>query len=419
MKNKNIYLVLAGLLVTSNLYSLSLSEIEGEVTKEEKPALIKKSFKYSFFNTDEKTRRSFLSIQKHILEGDYKTAKEKGVEFYNRANSLNEDNELNKQLANIALGNVYKAMGEVYKWKYMHLSALDYFIKLGKDKNNILNHNDYTFGMYELSDILLETKPIDQVKEMFIKINLNVRENKFKYPQKLFNISVMKFNLINAKIEYKRHNKEGMLNYFSRAEDSLKKVYTYYSLNEAHLIFDRAQWRYELTGKTDRALEDLKQAFIISKKILNKMNLSDRSVFLGDIYFSIGNILSSGTKQEEALDYLKKAREIFINTNSNTKELNAIFQIINSYKILNKNKLSEEYIKLAKEKSKKYFGDKSVEYADSLIAEADLINTVGDYREALKIMEKAKLIYIDKFGLYSREVKMLNSTLNYIKLKED
>ena len=376
--------------------------------------LYKKDFKYPYFNVSEEDRNTYKKINSIILSGDYERAKKIATRFYNNKHSYDNKNKIAEQLSNIALGNVYEANGDIYKWKYMHLESLKFF--LSKEKNN-LAFSDYMFGILELQDILIFTEKKERVQNILNILKGEIMEDKSVFTKESMNLALMNIELVNAKMAYKLHFKDAALMHLAKSENKLKKIYTYYSLNEAHLLLLKANIIYDLSGDNSKTLQVLKEAYIVSKKLIKKEGLLDKSAFLADIYYFIGNILSSGTKQKESVDYLIKARDIYKKTKLNNKLLNTEFQLINTYKLLKKLDLASTEIKFSLKLAKNTFGLESIEYADVLIAKADTFNSNGDYTESLNLMKEAKRIYTLKYGKYSKEVKMLNSTLNYINLQ--
>jgi len=416
MKNKIITLSLAAAI---SLNALTLDEMNQEFKKNEikteKKSLYKKKFQYKYFaNVSKETMDLYIETKKLLLIGDLPNAKKIAMKLFNKTNSLSNTNEDEKQLANIALGYVYEEYGEKYKWKFIHLSALSYYDKLSNKVESI-------YGILELKDILIEKNKdnLQQLKESMLKINSFLGENKDNFEEKNYIYLKMKLNSIMAEIEFRQNNLKGAVTWLEKEDSELKRLYTYYSLNEARLIYRRAFYTFNLTGETDKTLNELKTSYYISKKILDNMNMSERSVFLADTYLFMGKILSSGTKQEESLDYFKEAIKIYKYNGLKEKEVEARFQLINTYKIMGQmnkaEKDTDQIIKIIKD----YFGDNSPSYADAIISKADIINSNGKYKKAMKLMEEAKKIYVDNFGKYSKEVKMINSTINYIKSQSD
>jgi len=381
----------------------------------DKVSLEKKIFTYDYFNISEKSRKLYKLFNENILEGDYISAEKNAKKLFVNVNTLENENHVETELANIALGRIYLLTGQRYKWKYMHLEALDFFMK-NKRKIGI---NDYIFGMLDLNDILIDKVGPFKARQVVLDIETMLKDNIDKFTKKDQYYIYMKANENLAQINFVDKKLKNSLYSLSVQDKYLKRIYTYYSLYESHLLFNKAKYIYDLDSDTDKTLDILNESMKISEKILNDKHVLNKSVFFADINYFIGTILSSGTKQDKANKYLKVAIDIYKKTNSHKKEVDSIFQLINSYKIMNQLKLASEEIDKLKKIVVDYFGKKSIEYADTLISEADILNTNENYKEALSKMNKAKEIYIFKFGSYSKEVKMLNSTLNYIKSQEN
>jgi len=397
------------------MFGNGLLNAKTNLDTENKVSLEKKDVIYKYFNISDKSRNLYKLFKQNVLAGDYSQARKNAKKLFVNVNTLNNKNQIEVELANMALGEIDYLTDQKYKWRYMHLEAVNYFLSNKKS----IGINDFVFGMIELNDILIEKFGVMKARQVILDINSIVKDNFNNFSEKDKQYIQIKTNENMAEINFKEKKLRQALYSLSVANKYTKRLYTYSSLQESHLLFKKAFYIYNLNFDTDLSLNILKSALKIADKILKEKNLDKNSVFLADINNFIGRILSSGTKQEEANLYLKRAISIYKNTNSHMKEVKTTFQLINSYKIINQLKLAEDYVKRLQNTVAEYFGKDSIEYADTLISEADILNTSENFKEAIAKMNEAKSIYIKKYGSYSKEVRMLNSTLNYIKSQQD
>ena len=412
--------IILSLAAVAALSALTIQEFELEVTEEETVSFEKKNVIYKRFNISPERLEEYTVIKEALINGDYISAKEKALRFFNKVNTINDGGGNERALGNILIGDVYLMEGEHYRWKYTHMSALNYFDRALEEK--IIEESDWLFAMIEMPEILKETS---ESSEIFLKkiqdINSLFRENRSYYNERDRLYAEMKIHELFA-LGYEFRNMESRaIESLEKAGEICTKLYTYYSVEEARVLFKQAKLKGRLAYDSGEILNLYQEAFKVSKKILEKKELADTSVFLADIYFEIGNLLSQGSKQKDSIPYLDRAEKIYHAAGDTHKEIQTIFQKINSYKIMDRLEFSsievEKIKKIVAEKVE--HGVKSSEYADALAAEADILNTMGKYSEAITIMKQVKAIYANIYGEYSKEVKMVNSSLVYMGLKSE
>lgn len=413
---KTIITILSLLFLSTSVNALDF-EIINKDKKEEinQFNLFKKSDKVPYFTIDNNSRLEFQKINNTLLKGDIKTAKKLATKFYNRTNVMSFNNEIVKYLSTIALGNTYLKMGEEIKWKYMQLPLLDEILKKKEQKLGI----NYMFLILELGDIIIKTKDKDRA---FIIINgafKQLKQKKLNLDREIYLESNYKFNKLIFQIYGKNAKFKKMEKAWKQSEINIKSKYTYYSLQEANILFLKAKIYIDIAGDIEKAFDPLKNAFLISEQILKKENLDKESILLADIYYYLGLVYSSGTKQKEAIEYFKKAELIYIKSNLKGMQLNCKTKISISFKLLKKYTSALEVNKAQKKLALETYGEISEEYATALIVESDIYNTMEEKEKAIKLILKAKNIYSKKYGKYSKEVKIINSSLNYIQLQEE
>jgi len=413
--NLKVGIFLSALLITSSVNALNLDLLEDE-PKEKKVKLNKKTYKVKYFSVNENVRKRYFKINNLVLEGDYLTAKEEATKFYNDVNDITNENNMDKYVASIALGNVYRVRGEVYKWKYMQISTLEFFLR-GKQAIHRLKIDDYVFGLLDLGDIMIQKLGPDGTLSKMKELKSYILTYRDIFPPSLLKEAFMKLEIIRAKAYFKKKSLKYIMMSLNEASRKLGDLYTSYSLENAHLLYLKSLSYYEFSKKQEIVFVNLKSSFKIAKKILKKRGKLDKSVFIADLYYFMGNILSQGTKQSDCVDYFLKAKEIYIKNKMYDNVLETEYQLINVYKFLKERSNSKKEIDFALSFAREYFGEYSPEYANILISKADTLNESRDYKKALEIINKAKDIYIEKFGKYSKEVKLLDSTIDYIKLK--
>jgi len=400
-----------------SIFALEFDSIENTETLE-KVNFFKEKTEVKNFLVAPRYIKMFNNINSELKLGDIKHAEKLAIEFYNETNVLSFKDNIVKNMANIALGNVYYTKGEKIKWKYMHLPTLEYVLK--QDTNNL--GSNYFFFIINLTPIILETK---NKKETLELIKYTSRQlTKFREHFNKKTLEYLYYSLKHMQYDYTikfsrklRKEKEA----FEEADKRLKRLYTYMSIEEARILFSRAKFYLNIIGDSELAFKPLKESYNITKTILEKKNpeLLNNSVLLGNIYFELGKLFSTGTKLNKSIEYYNKSEQIFKNVEIYSKALDCKAKKAIVFKILKQFTKALEENKNQLELAKKEFGIDSEEYSVALVVKSDILSTMDKNEEALKYMEEAKDILIKKYGKFSKEVKIINSSLNFIKLQKE
>jgi len=414
--NKLKYILLGLFIMSTNILALEFDSVE-EKDDLEKVVFFKTQDKITNFKVNKSALHDFKEVNKLLDIGNIIEAEKIATKFYYKTNVVSFKNKTVKHMANISLGRVFLEKGERIKWKYMQLQTLNYVLDSKMKKLG----TDYFFFLTELGPLILEVKTKKQSLELIKSIKKDIMKFRKSFSNKTIEKLFYKIDYLRYLYVVKYSRSENLENEkFKTADKRLKSLYTYSSIQEAKILFEKAKFYLNKIGDSEKAFKPLKNSYQITKKIIDKeMTNSESSIFLADIYFSLGKLYSTGTKLNKSIEYYNKAEQIYVKTNNFGKALDCKTKEAIVFKILKKFKKALEVNTLQLKMAEDKFNKESEEYAIALVVRGDILSTVDKNEEALKLMEQAKEILSNKYGKFSKEVKIINSSLNFIRLQKE
>lgn len=382
------------LILSINLFALSIDQ---NITKVE--PLFDKMVKINYFEGNQEDIGTYFSIIGLINAAQYSEAKEVALKFYAEKNSVvNENDILSRYLSVIGLSKYYISQKEFKKSELLEEQLFKNILSMEMTPNKffLLLEMERAFATSELNEpMLLEL-------ERFYFLNKNRMVNAPLYISKFYRLKYL----------FYKSNPKLVKGLKSKIIDVLNEKMVIYNKNELILI-EAISYMNGLKKEEARKLL-IKLYFDVKKE---NSNLTSNLLF-ADILFNLGKVFYRESQEKESLEYFNQARDIYFKAGILKEYLNVGIDIIFAKKVLQSPNLKEEIEKL-KFLAAETFGKSSEEYANVLIVEAELNYGNGEYKKAILILNEAREIYIKLFGSYSKELKILDSSIRYIQIETE
>lgn len=382
------------LFLSVNLLALS---IDRNITKVE--PLFNEMIKINYFEGNQEDIGTYFSIIGLIEAAQYSEAKEIALKFYADKNSIvNENDIISRYLSIIGLSKYYISQREYKKSELLEEQVFKNILNMEMSPNKyfLLLEMERSFAASEANE------PILMELERFYYLNKNKLINAPLYISKFYRLKYL---------FYKSHSKliKGLK---SKQIDVLNEKLIVY--NKADLILLEAISLMDGLKRDDARKLLIKLYFDVKKE---NLNLTSNLLF-ADILFNLGKVFYRDSQEKESLEYFNQAKDIYLKVGVFKEYLNVGIDIIFAKKILQVSNLEDEIGKL-KILSAETFGKTSEEYASILIVEAELYYGSSDYKKAIATLNEAREIYIKLFGSYSKELKILDSSIRYIQIETE
>lgn len=203
--------------------------------------------------------------------------------------------------------------------------------------------------------------------------------------------------------------------------DELVRLYGINSMEKSRFLLESSEYIINRWQEREMTLYTLKEGYKMAARLLRERYEEpvEENLLIAKFLKSIGDNYYGTIAYKQSIPYYEKAIEIFRNNKFDVFLVESLRSLSYVYRLARNVDSALKTVEKTLKEAERVFGKDSVDYASILVIEADIYNIDKDYSNAIIDLEEARNIFVDKYGEYSNEVKLIDLNIKYIKLAEE